>query len=313
MELPEAAVVGRHVIARAGRSFVGRIARGSMIGFASLLVATASGAIITADATLRWTENLTRTSTPASERDAYGADAHASAAWLRQLARSLTATTQVDAGLHATPKYELREHATLGIGADVRYKFGLGPMAPTIAAGASAAARLARLDQDTGWTTALRLEANKRVHPAVRLGAALEWRRHNADSATFDVSHREYSAYLHWDIDERLRLSHGHGRLEGNFTANAGAAIWAQAIGGQVTPVVERYYNSLPWEVTEIYGPGWVTYNVTGRARFWWVELGSSLGERSSLALRYEDIIAKNIIGIAYEQTIWSLSLSHRF
>lgn len=286
----------------------------AIIGAALALVpGTAAGALIRADATLHWTENLSRTSAIANQRDAYGADVHGSAAWARQIHPGVLAGWHVDGSLHATPKYELREHGVLGIGADLRYKFGLGPTAPTLAATASTATRIARLDQDNGWTSELRIRGEKRITTAWRAAASMDWTRHNADSATFDVSHRRLAAEISWDATDRWRLSHGQSRLEGNFTANAGPAAWAQAIGGQVSPAIQRYYTSLPWEVTGIYGPGWVTYNVTGRVRSWWLEISPALTERSSLALRYEQLSARNIVGIEYDQTVWSLSLAHQF
>jgi hypothetical protein len=270
-------------------------------------------AIIRADASIHWTENLARTSAAANERDAYGADVHGSAGWSRQLAPNLSALTHVEAALHATPKYELREHASLGVGANLRYKLGLGPLAPVFAASASAAAKIARLDDDSGFTTMLEVHGTKRLHEAVLVGATIEWKRHRADSATFDVGHRRYTAHASWDVTDRWRISHGHARLEGSFTANAAGAAWNRAIGGQVSPEVTSYYNSIPWQVTEIYGPAWVTYNVSGRAKYWWLEISPALTERSSLTLRYEQVAARNLIGIEYDQSIWSLSLAHQF
>jgi hypothetical protein len=279
----------------------------------ALIPPSTDAATIQADATVHWTENLSRTSAPANQRDAYGADAHGSAAWFRQIAPNLSATTRTSLTLHATPKYEKRGHAIADLGVDLRYKAGLGPAAPTLRLSGSAGFKHARLDADSGFQTLLQVAADKRVHPALRLGAAIDWNKHDARRATFDVSHRKLSGHASWDVTERWRISHGHARIEGSFTANASGAAWAQALNGQVSPEVQRYYTSVPRQVTEIYGPAWVTYNVTGRARSWWIEVSPALSKSSSLALRYERVAARNIVGIGYDQSIWSVSLAHQF
>ena len=98
-----------------------------------------------------------------------------------------------------------------------------------------------------------------------------------------------------------------------DFVANAGWPIWQRALAGQITPTIAQYYNTVSWEITDAYGPRWVTYRVTGRSDFWWLELSPALGRNTSLPLRFETSYTVNVIGIAYRQTLWTLGLVHRF
>jgi hypothetical protein len=65
--------------------------------------------------------------------------------------------------------------------------------------------------------------------------------------------------------------------------------------------------------VTHLFGPAWVTYRVTGRVSFWWLELSPVLGPNTSLPIRYDSLFSVNKIGIKYRQDQWSVSLLHRF
>lgn len=266
-----------------------------------------------AEAAVSWAENISRSSSPIDWQDAISVDLSGTGTWSRQLAPNLTGTVEAELAAHSTPDFSKLAYGLGTVEARVSRKFGLGPLAPVLSAALSGGGKLARIDADTGLTAQATLRASKRFTEAWQLGAGVEWMRHNADTATFDVSHRKVWGELSWDITDRWRVTYGYGRLRGNFTANAGPTVWGRALSGLISPAVAQYYNTVPWEVTESYGPGWVTYNVTGQARFWWVELSPALSDTTSLSLRYDSVFTKNIISVKYRQDIWTLSLLHRF
>ena len=69
-------------------------------------------------------------------------------------------------------------------------------------------------------------------------------------------------------------------------------ARWPRALSGALGTNVSDYYNTVPWAVTDSYGPGWVTYRVTGRVSFWWLEL-------SPVRLAFP------VISIVFVQYVW--------
>ncbi len=279
----------------------------------ALFLPAARAASSRAEASVSWAENISRSSSPVDWQDALSVDLVGAGAWSRPLARNLTGALDAELALHSTPEFSRLAYGLAGVETQVSRKFGLGPLAPVLSAALSAGGKLARLSADTGFTTQAALRASKRFTQAWQLGAGVEWMRHNADSATFDISHRKVWGDLNWDLTDRWRVSYGYGRLRGNFTAHAGPVIWARALAGLITPAIGQYYNTVPWEVTDSYGGGWVTYNVTGQARFWWLDLSPALSDSTSLSLRYDSVFTKNIVSVIYRQDIWTLSLLHRF
>jgi len=266
-----------------------------------------------AEAATSWVENIGRASSPVDWRDTLVAEVSGAGTWTRQLAPNLTGALEADLGVNTAPRFDRLSQARTGVEARASRKFGLGPLAPVVGAAVAAGGKLAKIGEDTGFTTSATLRASKRFTEAWQLGAGVEWLRHNADSATFDVSHRKVWGELSWDLTPRWRLTYGYGRLRGNFTANAGPVVWNRALTGQLSAAIARYYNTVPWTVTDSVGAGWVTYNVTGQSRFWWLELSPALSEATSLSLRYDSVFTKNIIFVKYRQDLWTLSLNQRF
>lgn len=260
-----------------------------------------------------WSENISRSSAPSDWRDAYRYEARASLGAFREWRAGSIASIAADAGFEHVPRFTQTDAFTAGVGGELRQKFGLGAYAPSIAVSAGLHHRAARIDGNDGWTAASALRLSKRLTPSWRIAAIGDWQQHYARSSIFDTRHHRFSGTLAWDITPRLQLAHGNGRLWGDFTANAGPAVWARAISGALGSSVSDYYNTVAWGVTDSYGPNWVTYRVEGRISFWWLELSPALGPNTSLPLRYDSLFAVNKIGVKYRQDVWTLQLLHRF
>jgi hypothetical protein len=65
--------------------------------------------------------------------------------------------------------------------------------------------------------------------------------------------------------------------------------------------------------VTELYGPGWVSYNVEADVDLWSLAANYSATQRTTVELRYRSAFVVNRIGVRYPTDAWSLALSHRF
>lgn len=286
--------------------------------FAALLVALSSTPAAFAvntriEASAARAENISRSSSPTDRRDATRYEARTALSHFREWRTGFITSGDLVADLQRVPDYSRLDAFTAGFTAHARQKFGLGAFAPSLSANAGLRARSARLDFDDGWTATAGVHVAKRLTRSWRAALHGDWQQHYARSAIFDTKHQRLFATLTWDITERLQLSHGNGRLWGAFTANASAAVWSRALSGALGSPISSYYNTVPWAATDVFGPGWVSYRVDGRVRFWWLELSPALGRNTSLPLRYESFVSVNKVGVKYRQDVWTLSLLHRF
>jgi hypothetical protein len=261
----------------------------------------------------RWAENINRASSPVDWRDAWQLETRGALGLFREWQTGLIVSGEVDALAEHTPKFRALDAASVGAGATVRQKFGLGAFAPSVAVDFGLRARDTRLDLDSGLVATAAVRLTKRLLPALRAGVHADWEQHYARSAVYDTKHHRFFVTLAWDITPWLQLSHGNGRLWGSFTANASSLVWPRALAGALGTPISDYYNSIHWTRSDAFGPGWVTYLVDGRVSFYWLELSPALGRNTSVPLRFENRVSVNQVGVKYRQDIWSLSLLHRF
>ncbi len=280
---------------------------------AALALNSASAVSLSFDASTTWADNFSRSALPADQTDAFFHDAHLTASHLRPLATGLSLIEEASAGYEVVPRFPRNSAYLGGTTVALRKKFGIGAFAPVLATEIGLQRREARIAGDNSWIAAGALRFSQRFTDAWRASLTGDWEQHYAADSTFDVRHHRLFGTLTWDITDRWQLSGGHGSLWGDFDASASWNTWGRALGGLISPAVAAYYNTISWEVTNAYGPGWVTYRVTGRSDFWWLELSPALGANTSLPLRYEGSTTVNRAGIKYEQYSWTLSVLHRF
>lgn len=279
------------------------------------LACTASGAFsnLRLKTAASWAENISRSSSALDWADAMTYEVEIAADHRRQFTSNLTGMVQFQAGALLRPQYNRNDELNLGVTGELKQKFDLGPMAPILTATGSVTGKSARMSGNDGWTATGALNASKRLTESWRLSATADWHNHYADSDTFNVRYQRIFGELFWDITDRWQVSYGYGRFWGDFTANASPVIWPRAIGGLLGPAIFNYYNAMPWEVTDSYGPGWVTYRVYGKSRLWWLQVSPALTDRTSLSLRYDSVFTVNKVNVKYRTDKWTLSLLHNF
>jgi len=265
------------------------------------------------EASVTWAENIARSSSPANWIDSMRHEGRFVASNLTPIATGLSAITEADVGYESIPRYQINTAYHAGLRTGLRWKFGLGAFAPVLSTEVGIARREARIASDTGWLASGAVHFSKRFSDSWRASLTGDWSQHYAAGPAFDVRHHRVLGTLTYDLNDIWQLTYGRGSLFGDFTANASAAIWARAQAGLITAAIAQYYNMVSDEVTDSYGPGWVTYRVTGRSDFWWLELAPAIGRNTSLPLRYESTYTVNRAGVAYRQDLWTLGILHRF
>lgn len=292
-----------------------------LLAFGSALAAalcTAPAFAFPADAQIQaaatWAENLSRTSHLPTQKSARILAASATIAAPRQLTGDWLMVTEGELSAQHVPRYHGLDRISARGSLFLRRKFGLGPYAPILQLDANLQGEAAHETVRSGWQYAAGAQLSRRFNEAWRATGGAGWTRFIARHEPFDVQSRRLFLETSWDFLERWQITLGGARQWGEFTANAAGAVWSQALGGGLGPVIFNHYNTLAWEVTDTFGPGWVAYRIRdSRADQWWLELAPALTSRTTLAMRYESVRVTNGIGIRYDSAFWTMSLVHRF
>lgn len=268
---------------------------------------------VTAAGTASWVNNLSRTSAAPNRKDAATYELDLTAGRHRQLAPNWLLQVDAEATVFNVPAYRDTDSFRAGVRLGLQHKFGLGPFAPVLQLDTALVYKAATLAADRGWTTEAGLRLAKRFTSQLKAGLRGSWLEHGARHASFDLQQRSLSLDASWDISERWSLSGSASRLSGTIVANAAPTVWSQALSGGLGPVVATYYNSRPWEVTSLYGPGWVSYNVEAHVDLWSLAAACAVTGKTTLEFRHGSAHVVNKIGISYPTESWGLSLVHRF
>lgn len=268
---------------------------------------------ITATASTAWMKNISRTSYAPSRENALTYDFCVNASRHQQLAPSWLLNLGAEAEYFEVTEYDLMCVTQYAVTAGLQRKFGLGPLAPVLQFDTGFTYKDAEYPGDRGWTSEAGVRLAKRLNPSVQLALSGRWLKHAAHSPVFDIQQRSLSLEAVWDFTDRWRLTGSAGRLEGTVVANAEWSIWGKAIGGNFGPVVSTYYNSIPWGVTSLYGPGWVSYNVKAHVDLWSLSLAWAVTGRLTAELSAKSAFVVNKIDIRYPTESWGLGLSYRF
>ncbi len=263
--------------------------------------------------TSAWVENISRTSDSPTMKDGARYDAALAADFNRQLARDWFFNGGLDLRHSTVPDFDRNNALEPGLRASLRRKFGLGPFAPSVSAGAGLKYRDTGLAGDDGWLVTAEVRVAKRLTETVRLAAIGDWLEQYAAHSTFDIRQQTARVEVGWDISERWTLTVNRGRLWGDLVANAAGPVYATALAGGLGPAIQDYYSRIAFETSHSYGPNWVSYRVHARADVWWAALSCTLTGRTSLDFRADGAEVLSQVGVRYETDSYSLSVAHRF
>jgi hypothetical protein len=267
----------------------------------------------TAQVCATWAENLSRTSFGPSQQSAALYTAQVTARQARQLNSDWLLVLSGEAGTELVPRFEGLDSFHGGVHVQLRRKFGLGPLAPVLDFNGGLTGYSVREGGRSGWKTDIGLTLGRRLTDTWRVAATGAWEEYNAAHTAFDVGQRSLALESTWELTANWQLGTGARRLWGQLTANARYDIYDLALDGSFGPAIRDYYNRIPYEVSNTFGPGWVAYRVDCHADLWWVQLAATLGPHTSLPLRYESALVVNRVGVRYRSDFWSLGLVHRF
>jgi hypothetical protein len=269
---------------------------------------------ISARATYRWTENISRAAARADFRDTGEYELSATAGFKRQLTPRVFANLDFTLTGTTSPEYELLNRVEFGPRFTLKRKFGLGPYAPALSAEAGVTGRYAALHAQDGIGARGGVTLAKRFTPWLASSVSGEWAGHVAEHSAFSVAHWSADARLIIDPHPRLRFTTGVSRLEGTVTVSASRNRFVNgALAGKLGPAVANYFARIPVADTNIFSPAWVSYRVEGYVDSWWFDLSPALTDRTSLSLRYERNHAESIVHTQYSQDILSVSINHAF
>jgi hypothetical protein len=291
------------------------LALGSTLAFALSPIRTSALTFDTqVQAAATWAENLSRTSHLPTQKSARVFASSATLASSRQLSSDWLLVTEGELSIQHVPRYDGLDHLGGGVSLNLRRKFGLGPYVPVLQLEASLRGESARESGRNGWQPAAGVRLSQRFTELWRASGGAGWTHFIAEHEPFDVQSRRIFLETTFDVTARWQLSLGAARQRGEFTANAAGAVWSQALGGALGPAIFNHYNTLAWEVSNTFGPGWVAYRIRdSRADQWWLQIAPALTDQTTLAMRYEAVRVINAIGIDYDSAFWTLSLAHRF
>jgi hypothetical protein len=267
----------------------------------------------TASAELAWVENISHTSHEPTRKDATTFAVEAGGSLPRQLAPSVVFVGSGEITSLFVGDYELNNHLAATGHLALQKKFGLGAQAWVLQGKASGGYKGARYDDDSGFDTAAELQLAKRVLPNLRLAATARWFEHDAQSAVFDLNQSTFGFEAQWDLNDRWSLAGSASWLQGDIVANAAWPVWERALKGDFGPVIQEYYSSRPWSVTNLYGPRWVSYNVEADVDLWSATLTYTFTAHAALDVRYSSAFVVNEVGVTYPTDSWSARFNFRF
>jgi hypothetical protein len=267
----------------------------------------------TASVELARVENISRTSFEPTRKDANTFAVEVGGSIPRQLTPSVLFLGTGELSSLFVSDYELTNHVSATGRLMLQQKFGLGPEAWVLQGTVSGGYKAARLDDDQGVTTEAALNLAKRILPNLRLNGSVRWLEHDAASAVFDLNQFTYGLDAQWDINARWTLAGNASWLQGDIVANAAPAVWSQMLAGAFGSTIFNSYTSRPWSVTDLYGDGWVSYNVDGDVDLWSVTLTYAWTNQLTVDLRYNSAFVVNQVGVTYPSSAWALKLGYRF
>lgn len=252
-----------------------------------------------------WVDNITRTPFGGAAKNAWVESGTLAADWHQQLSGDLSLALCGNLGGEWCQRFDGLSHTSVGGQAILRYKAGLGPLAPVFSAELAESQRWYREGLLDGSRFTARLAASKRWDNGWQAELAGDYFASNARCPAYDYQNRGLALELTRDPTETWQVRFGARRQWGEQMVYA----WLWGAGA-----------SFPWaygiwkNTAEIptFGAHWYAYSMDATADSFWVSLSPAIGRDQSLPIRFEQVHVKGA-GEAYTSRMLSVSYVIRF
>ncbi len=268
---------------------------------------------VAASSTVARTNNISRTFNEPTRKDATTWNFTVNGSTHRQVSRETMLGLSAEAGSILEPSFDRNNRSFFGARANAQWKFGLGPFAPILHGDLGLTYQATDLKSARGFTTDFTLRAAKRIQPAVRMSVFARWSDHAARGRTFDTTQREAGIDVTWDFAEQWSFSASAAWQDGDLVVNASPVVWKAALADGANPRATAYYQTVDREVTELYGPGWVSYKNDARTNLWSAAVAYRASDELTLELHFSDLYVVNHVDARYPSRSLGLTVSWHF
>ncbi|CAN5126151.1 hypothetical protein BH20VER2_BH20VER2_12950 [soil metagenome] len=257
-----------------------RLTRSVAIGLAAVLLAatrTVSGDIVRDfRAEVSYDDNVSNSDRAADRRDDFSFAALAHVGWFGELARNLRLTLTADAEARAFTEYSDFNHIIIGATGSLRYRIGLGAMAPFVRVEASGGYANFQQDLQDGARYRAGLTIGKRVIDRLALEGSYFYEDIGGKVRLFDRCSHLLAASARWDFSEKTQVSF-------DYEFRDGAVIsYARRPRPDIVPLVNTQGP------VETFGPGYEAYNFDAVTHTLGFGLSQALTQSLSVNFRYE-------------------------
>ena len=218
-----------------------------------------------------YNDNLSNSNREADERDDFFFTGHASFGRFGELTDDLRLTMTADLDAQAFARYGDFNNLTIGSTAALRYRFGLGAMAPFVRVEASGGYAAFQQSLQSGGRFRTGITAGKRLTERFAIDASYFYENIDAESRVFERFSHAFAVDASFDLTERTRLHAGYEFRTGEVVSYA------------VPPRPDLVALANDRVTVNSFGPPYVAYNLDAITNS--LSLGVSQAVTQSLAL----------------------------
>ncbi|CAN5624013.1 hypothetical protein BH20VER1_BH20VER1_17870 [soil metagenome] len=221
-------------------------------------------------------DNVSNSNRAADQRDDFSFAALGQVGWFGELARNLRLSLTVDGEAQVFADYSDFDHVLLGATGSLRYRIGLGAMAPFVRVEASGGYANFRQDQQDGGRYRAGLTIGKRVLEQFALEGSYFYEDIGGSARLFDRCSHILVANARLDLTAQTQVNFGYEFRDG--------AVISYAVRPRpdIVPLVNTQGP------VDTFGPGYEAYNFDAITHTLGIGVSQALTQTVSLNFRYE-------------------------
>ncbi|HEY3662739.1 MAG TPA: hypothetical protein VGL24_06260 [Chthoniobacterales bacterium] len=221
-------------------------------------------------------DNLSNSNRAADERDDFSFAGHASFGRFGELTDDLRLTVTADLDARAFARYDDFNSLTISSTAALRYRFGLGAMAPFVRIEASGGYAAFQQSLQSGGRFRTEITFGKRLTERFALDASYSYDEIGGEIRVFDRFSHAFALNASLDLTERTRLSAGYELRSGEVVSYA------------VPPRPDIVALANDRRTVNTFGSPYVAYNFDATTNSLSLGVSQALTQSLSLDARYE-------------------------